>query len=240
MNAARELNTKPIKNTLVKELRRIGIQPDGVLAAAHKPLPDGERRKIALFTNVPEKAVISVIDQDNIHKIPRWLNGQQLDQLVVDQFRLQDKAAPTADLSEWDAVVDAAEHPIDEVTIAVVGKYVDHKDAYKSVGEALKHGGIRQRTRVNLKWLEAEDVERDGADTVLAGVDAILVPGGFGERGFEGKVNARRYAREKGVPYLGICYGMQAAVVEFCRNVCGLKAPTPPKTTRKPPSRLSG
>ena len=162
-------------------MRSICIQPDVLLCRSEQPLPDGERRKIALFTNVPEKAVISVVDQDNIHKIPRWLNGQQLDQLVVDQLHLQDKAAPVADLSEWDAVVDAAEHPIDEVTIAVVGKYVDHKDAYKSVGEALKHGGIRQRTRVNLKWLESEDVEREGAAKVLAGVDGILVPGGFGD-----------------------------------------------------------
>jgi CTP synthase len=165
--------------------------------------------------------VISVVDQDNIHKIPRWLHGQGLDQLVVDQLQLHGKAH-AADLSEWDAVVDAGEHPIDEVTIAVVGKYVDHKDAYKSVGEALKHGGIRQRTRVNLKWLEAEDVERDGADALLAGVDGILVPGGFGDRGFEGKVLTARYARETGMPYFGICYGMQAAVVEVARNLAGL------------------
>ena len=219
--AAGELKTKPTQHS-VKELRGIGIQPDVLLCRSEKPLPDGERRKIALFTNVPEKAVISVIDQDNIHKIPRWLNGQQLDQLAVDQLRLQGKAAPVADLSEWDAVVDASTHPIDEVTIAVVGKYVDHKDAYKSVGEALKHGGIRQRTRVNLKWLESEDVERDGAAKVLAGVDGILVPGGFGDRGFEGKVMTSQFAREHNVPYFGICYGMQAAVVDVARNLAGL------------------
>ena len=219
--AAGELKTKPTQHS-VKELRSIGIQPDVLLCRSEQPLPDGERRKIALFTNVPEKAVISVIDQDNIHKIPRWLNGQQLDQLAVDQLRLQGKAAPVADLSEWDAVVDASTHPIDEVTIAVVGKYVDHKDAYKSVGEALKHGGIRQRTRVTLKWIEAEDIERDGAATVLAGVDGILVPGGFGDRGFEGKVLTAQFARERKLPYFGICYGMQAAVVDVARNLAGL------------------
>ena len=220
--AAGELKTKPTQHS-VKELRSIGIQPDVLLCRSEQPLPEGERRKIALFTNVPEKAVISVIDQDNIHKIPRWLKEQQLDQLVVDQLRIV-KAAPKADLSEWDAVVDAVQHPIDEVTIAVVGKYVDHKDAYKSVGEALKHGGIRQRTRVNLKWIESGDVEREGAEAVLAGVDGILVPGGFGDRGFEGKVQTSKYARESGIPYFGICYGMQAAVVDAARNLAGLEA----------------
>ncbi|MFT4179251.1 MAG: CTP synthase [Thermomonas sp.] len=218
--AAGELKTKPTQHS-VKELRSIGIQPDVLLCRSEQPLPEGERRKIALFTNVQEKAVISVVDQDNIHKIPRWLHEQGLDQLAVDQLHLQGKAG-AADLSEWDAVVDASEHPIDEVTIAVVGKYVDHKDAYKSVGEALKHGGIRQRTRVNLKWLESEDVERDGADKVLAGIDGILVPGGFGDRGFEGKVLTARHARETGVPYFGICYGMQAAVVDVARHLAGL------------------
>ena len=220
--AAGELKTKPTQHS-VKELRSIGIQPDVLLCRSEQPLPEGERRKIALFTNVPEKAVISVLDQDNIHKIPRLLNAQHLDQLVVDQLRLGDRAAAVADLSEWDAVVDAAQHPIDEVTIAIVGKYVDHKDAYKSVGEALKHGGIRQRTRVNLKWIESGDVEREGAQAVLAGVDGILVPGGFGDRGFEGKVLTSQYARESGVPYFGICYGMQAAVVDAARNLAGLE-----------------
>ena len=220
--AAGELKTKPTQHS-VKELRSIGIQPDVLLCRSEQPLPDGERRKIALFTNVPEKAVITVLDQDNIHKIPRLLNAQQLDQLVVDQLHLGERAAATADLSEWDAVVDAAQHPIDEVTIAIVGKYVDHKDAYKSVGEALKHGGIRQRTRVQLKWIESGDIERDGAQAVLAGVDGILVPGGFGDRGFEGKVETARFARESGVPYFGICYGMQAAVVDAARHVAGLQ-----------------
>ncbi|MDE2407148.1 MAG: CTP synthase [Xanthomonadaceae bacterium] len=216
--AAGELKTKPTQHS-VKELRSIGIQPDVLICRSEQPLPDGERRKIALFTNVPEKAVISAIDLDNIHKIPRWFHAQALDQIVVDQLHL---AAGPVDLSEWDAVVDAAQHPDDEVTIAVVGKYVDHKDAYKSVGEALKHGGIRQRTRVNLKWLEAEDVERDGAARVLAGVDGVLVPGGFGDRGFEGKVLTAQHARETGLPYFGICYGMQAAVVDVARHLAGL------------------
>src|SRR5690606_4651442 len=218
--AAGELKTKPTQHS-VKELRGIGIQPDVLMCRSEKPLPDGERRKIALFTNVPEKAVISAIDLDNIHKIPRWLHAQQLDQIVVEQLRLGGKARE-ADLSEWDAVVDAAEHPDDEVTIAVVGKYIDHKDAYKSVGEALKHGGIRQRTRVNLKWLEAGDVETAGAAALLAGVDGVLVPGGFGDRGFEGKVLTSQYARATGLPSFGICYGMQAAVVDVARHEAGL------------------
>ncbi len=218
--AAGELKTKPTQHS-VKELRGIGIQPDVLMCRSEKPLPDGERRKIALFTNVPEKAVVSAIDLDNIHKIPRWLHTQGLDQLVVEQLRLDGKAR-AADLSEWDAVVDAAEHPDGEVTIAVVGKYIDHKDAYKSVGEALKHGGIRQRTRVNLKWLEAGDLEREGAAALLADVDGVLVPGGFGDRGFEGKVLTSQYARATGLPYFGICYGMQAAVVDMARHEAGL------------------
>lgn len=218
---AGELKTKPTQHS-VKELRSIGIQPDVLLCRSEQPLPEGERRKIALFTNVAEKSVISVIDQDNIHKIPRWFHTQGLDQIVVEQLRLEGKAKD-ADLSEWDAVVDASAHPEDTVIIAVVGKYVDHKDAYKSVGEALKHGGIRQRTKVLLKWLEAEDVEREGAAKVLADVDGVLVPGGFGDRGFEGKVQTSKYARETGLPYFGICYGMQAAVVDAARHLAGLE-----------------
>ncbi len=218
--AAGEIKTKPTQHS-VKELRSIGIQPDVLLCRSEQPLPDGERRKIALFTNVPERAVISAMDLDNIYKIPMWLHAQQLDQIVVEHLHL-DKARPDADLSEWQAVVDATEHPIDEVTIGIVGKYVDHKDAYKSVGEALRHGGVRQRTKVNLKWLESEDIERDGAEVALAGLDGVLVPGGFGDRGFEGKVLSAQYARENGLPYFGICYGMQAAVVDAARNLAGL------------------
>ncbi|MBS3958434.1 MAG: CTP synthase [Xanthomonadaceae bacterium] len=217
--AAGELKTKPTQHS-VKELRSIGIQPDVLLCRSEQPLPDSERRKIALFTNVPENAVISAIDLDNIYKIPGWLHRQGLDEIVVDRLRLEARVRP-ADLSEWNAVVDAMEHPVDEVTVAIVGKYVDHQDAYKSLAEALKHGGLRQRTKVKLRWLESEQVERDGV-AVLAGVDAILVPGGFGDRGFEGKVATARHARENRIPYFGICYGMQAAVVDVARHKAGL------------------
>jgi CTP synthase len=218
--AAGELKTKPTQHS-VKELRSIGIQPDILLCRSEQPLPDGERRKIALFTNVAESAVISAVDVGNIYEIPLWFHSQKLDQIVVEYLGLGERAG-AANLSEWEAVVDASEHPVDEVTVAVVGKYVDHQDAYKSLSEALKHGGIRQRTRVKLKWLESEQVEREGAATALAGVDAILVPGGFGDRGFEGKILTSQYARENGIPYFGICYGMQAAVVDVARNLAGL------------------
>ncbi|QND80338.1 CTP synthase [Pseudoxanthomonas mexicana] len=216
--AAGELKTKPTQHS-VKELRSIGIQPDVLLCRSEQPIPDSERRKISLFTNVPERAVISVPDVDVLYRIPMGLHGQGLDEIVLRQFRIDN--AKSADLSEWEAAVDATLNPLDEVTIAVVGKYVDHQDAYKSVGEALKHGGLRQRTRVNLKWIEAQDLE--GTDmALLQGVDGILVPGGFGDRGFEGKVLTSRFAREHKVPYFGICYGMQAAVVDYARHVAGL------------------
>ncbi len=237
--AAGELKTKPTQHS-VKELRSIGIQPDVLLCRSEQPLPDGERRKIALFTNVPEKAVISAVDLDNIHKIPMWLHAQGLDQIVVERLGLKDQAAESADLSQWLDVVDAVEHPIDEVTIAVVGKYVDHKDAYKSVGEALRHGGIRQRTRVTLKWIESQDVERLGAETALAGVDGVLVPGGFGDRGFEGKVLTAQYAREHKLPYFGICYGMQAAVVDVARHVAGLDGANSTENDKRSPHPVIG
>lgn len=216
--AAGELKTKPTQHS-VKELRSIGIQPDVLLCRSEQEIPDGERRKIALFTNVSERAVISVPDVDVLYKIPTGLHKQGLDDFVVDRLRLP--VSGPADLSEWEAAVDATLHPLDEVTIAVVGKYVDHKDAYKSVGEALKHGGLRQHTRVNLKWLESQDIEEQG-DAALRDVDGILVPGGFGDRGFEGKVLTARFARENRVPYFGICYGMQAAVVDYARHVLDL------------------
>ena len=237
--AAGELKTKPTQHS-VKELRSIGIQPDVLLCRSEQPLPDSERRKIASFTNVSEKAVISVMDLDNIHKIPMWLHAQGLDQVVTERLRLDDRAAKSADLSEWLAVVEAAEYPIDEVVIGIVGKYVDHKDAYKSVGEALKHGGIRQRTRVELKWIESQDIERDGADKVLAGLDGLLVPGGFGDRGFEGKVLTSQYAREQGIPYLGICYGMQAAVVDIARNLAGLEDANSTENDKRTPHPVIG
>jgi CTP synthase len=234
--AAGELKTKPTQHS-VKELRSIGIQPDVLLCRSEQPLPESERRKIALFTNVHEKAVISAIDLDNIYKIPLWLHEQQLDQIVVDRLRLE--ADKIADLSDWKAVVDAMEHPVDEVTIAVVGKYVDHADAYKSLAEALKHGGLRQRTRVKLKWLESEQVEKQGV-SVLQGVDGILVPGGFGDRGFEGKVATARYAREQRIPYFGICYGMQAAVVDYARHVAGLEGANSTENDRATPHPVIG
>ncbi|MFN8901697.1 MAG: CTP synthase [Lysobacteraceae bacterium] len=228
--AAGELKTKPTQHS-VKELRSIGIQPDVLLCRSEQPLPDGERRKIALFTNVPENAVISAVDLDKIYNIPGCLHQQGLDQIVVERLRLDAKAKP-ADLSEWNAVVDAMEHPVDAVTVAIVGKYVDHQDAYKSLAEALKHGGLRQRTKVTLKWLESEQVEKEGTG-VLAGVDAILVPGGFGDRGFEGKVATAKHARENRIPYFGICYGRQAAVVDVARHKAGLAGANTTENDRK-------
>jgi CTP synthase len=228
--AAGELKTKPTQHS-VKELRSIGIQPDVLLCRSEQPLPEGERRKIALFTNVPENAVISAVDLDNIYKIPSWLHAQGLDQIVVERLRLESKVGP-ANLSEWNAVVDAMEHPVDAVTVAIVGKYVDHQDAYKSLAEALKHGGLRQRTKVSLKWFESEQVETEGP-SILNGVDAILVPGGFGDRGFEGKVSTARHARENGIPYFGICYGMQAAVVDVARHRAGLEGANTTENDRK-------
>ncbi|HEX7340038.1 MAG TPA: CTP synthase [Rhodanobacteraceae bacterium] len=219
IKAAGELKTKPTQHS-VKELRSIGIQPDVLVCRSEQPLPDAERRKIALFTNVAESAVISASDVDVIYKLPLSLNAQGLDDIVVERLGLD---AKPVDLDEWKGVIDAVEHPRDEVTIAIVGKYVEHKDAYKSLGEALRHGGIKQHARVNLKWLDSEQVEVHGADAVLADVDAILVPGGFGKRGFEGKIQAAQYARERRIPYFGICYGMHAAVIDFARNVAGLQ-----------------
>ncbi|HET7358604.1 MAG TPA: CTP synthase [Rhodanobacteraceae bacterium] len=218
IKAAGEIKTKPTQHS-VKELRSIGIQPDILLCRCEQPLPEAERRKIALFTNVPEKAVISALDVDIIYRLPLWLHNQGLDTIVVDQLRLD---AKPADLSEWQRTVEAVEHPRDSVTVAIVGKYVEHKDAYKSLGEALRHGGIRQSTRVDLKWLDSEQIESAGARALLGDVDAILVPGGFGKRGFEGKIQAAQFARENGIPYFGICYGMHAAVVDFARHVAGL------------------
>ena len=219
IKAAGETKTKPTQHS-VKELRSIGIQADILICRSEEPLPAADRRKIALFTNVPERAVISAEDVDVIYKLPFSLHAQGLDQLVVD--RLQLKAKP-ADLSEWQRTVDAVENPKGEVDIVIVGKYVEHKDAYKSLGEALRHGGIQCETRVNLHWIESEDIERNGAAAMLADADAVLVPGGFGKRGFEGKISAAQYARENRIPYFGICYGMHAAAIEFARNVAGMK-----------------
>jgi CTP synthase len=213
-----EIKTKPTQHS-VKELRSIGIQPDVLVCRSEQALPDEQRRKIALFTNVQERAVISAQDVDDIYRLPIVFRDQGIDQIVVEQLGLD---VPDADLSEWEAVVNARRNPETDVTIALVGKYIDLRDSYISLSEALKHAGIRCRTQVNIRYIEAQQLETEGT-TCLAGVDAILVPGGFGDRGVEGKIKTVRYARENGIPYLGICLGLQAAVVEFARNVAGLK-----------------
>jgi CTP synthase len=212
-----EIKTKPTQHS-VKELRGIGIQPDILLCRAKDPLPDEQRRKIALFTNVEERAVISAIDADDIYKIPMLLRDQGLDDIVVKRLGL---TVPPADLAAWQQVVQAKAHPDGVVDIAMVGKYVQMRDSYISLNEALIHGGLKSRTRVNVHFVESTDIELRGTDC-LEGMDAILVPGGFGERGIEGKIAAVRFAREKKIPYLGICLGMQVAVIEFGRDVLGL------------------
>ncbi len=217
IGAAGELKTKPTQHS-VKELREIGIQPDILLCRADRPVPDDERRKIALFTNVQSEAVISAVDADSIYKIPGLLHDQMLDEIVCHKLGILARAA---DLSVWKKLVHALEHPEHEVNVAFVGKYVDLTESYKSLIEALLHAGIHTRSKVNIHYLDSEEIERNGTAN-LAGMDAILVPGGFGKRGTEGKIAAIRYARENQVPYLGICLGMQLATIEFARHVAGL------------------
>jgi CTP synthase len=212
-----EIKTKPTQHS-VKELRSIGIQPDILLCRAQTKVPDEQRRKIALFTNVEERAVISAVDADDLYKIPMLLHEEGLDDIVVDKLRLD---VPPADLSEWRQVVAAKTNPDTTVTIAMVGKYVNLRDSYISLTEALIHAGVRTRTRVKIQFVEATDVEKHGT-SLLDGVDAILVPGGFGERGIEGKIQAIQYARENRIPYLGICLGMQLAIIEYARSVANL------------------
>jgi len=213
-----EIKTKPTQHS-VKELRSIGIQPDILLCRCQQSLPDEQRRKIALFTNVEERAVISAVDSDDIYKIPLLLHEQHLDEIVVDKLGFN---VPPADLSDWRSVVMAKQNPEAAVDIAMVGKYVQIRDSYISLNEALMHGGIKTRTRVNIHYIESQDLERAGTGA-MARMDAILVPGGFGDRGIEGKIQAVRYARENRIPYLGICLGMQLAIIEFARNVMALK-----------------
>jgi CTP synthase len=213
-----EIKTKPTQHS-VKELRSIGIQPDILVCRSEQQLPQEQRRKIALFTNVPEKAVISATDVDDLYKIPAMMQREGLDDIVAAQLKLD---LPPADLSEWDEVVAAKQNPDGEVNVAMVGKYVDFRDSYISLSEALLHGGIHTRTRVNIHYIESQDIEERGIDC-LRGMDGIVVPGGFGDRGIEGKIRAVRFARESGIPYLGICLGMQVAVIEFARNVAGLE-----------------
>jgi CTP synthase len=218
LGGAGEIKTKPTQHS-VKELRGIGIQPDILLCRCSQTLPDEQRRKIALFTNVEERAVISAVDSDDIYKIPMLLHEQDLDDIVIDKLRLD--AAPT-DLSEWRAVVAAKQNPEAVVDIGMVGKYVQIRDSYISLNESLMHGGIKTRTRVNIHYFESQDIERSGP-SALQGMDAILVPGGFGDRGIEGKIQAIRFARENRIPYLGICLGMQLAIIEYSRHVLALK-----------------
>ena len=219
LKAAKEIKTKPTQHS-VKELRSIGIVADIIMARCEREISEEERAKIALFTNVSKEAVITALDaKDSIYEIPLLLHEQGLDDIVVERLGL---TAGKADLSRWKEVVDRLTNTRHEVNVAMVGKYVEHSDAYKSLTEAMTHGGLRHRIKVNILKVDSEQLEENGIKA-LEGADAILVPGGFGERGFEGKVMAIRYARENNIPYLGICFGMQAAVVEFARNVCGLE-----------------
>ncbi len=215
---AGETKTKPTQHS-VKELRSIGVQPEILLCRSEKEVDVDSRRKIALFTNVAERAVVPLPDAKTIYSIPQMLQDYQLDQIVLENFGLE---APEADLSEWSAVVDGKVNPEHEITVAMVGKYMELLDAYKSLNESLVHAGIHTKTKVNVKYINAEDVETQGI-SLIEDADAILVPGGFGERGLEGKLTAVKYARENKIPYLGICLGMQSVVIEFARNVLGLK-----------------
>lgn len=218
LKTAGEVKTKPTQHS-VKELRSLGIQPDILICRSEVSFPANERAKIALFCNVQEKSVISLRDVDSIYKIPALLKQQGLDQICVERFGLD---CPEADLSEWEKVVSEEANTTSEVVIGMVGKYTELPDAYKSVNEALKHGGLKNAATVKIKYIDSQDVEIKGL-YVLEGVDAILIPGGFGERGVEGKILAAQYARENKIPYLGICLGMQVALIEFARNVAGLK-----------------
>lgn len=215
---AGELKTKPTQHS-VKELRSIGIQPDILICRSDRTLPPSEKAKIALFTNVEEKAVISLKDVDSIYKIPAILNAQGLERLISDRFKLPEQEV---DLTEWEQVLYAEANPNGEVNVAMVGKYMDLTEAYKSLIESLKHAGLQNRLTVNIDYVDAEDIEKKGIG-LLDNADAILVPGGFGERGVEGKVQTVEYARENKIPYLGICLGMQVAVIEYARNVAKLE-----------------
>ncbi|WP_089376114.1 CTP synthase [Methylobacillus rhizosphaerae] len=232
---AGELKTKPTQHS-VKELREIGIQPDILLCRADRAIPEDEKRKIALFTNVPHEAVISVIDADSIYSIPRMLHEQMLDEIVCHKLNLLARAA---DLSSWNRIVHTLKNPKHEVNIAFVGKYVDLTESYKSLTEALIHAGIHNESKVNIHYIDSEDVEKQGTGE-LEKMDAILVPGGFGKRGTEGKIAAIRYARESRTPYLGICLGMQLAVIEFARNVAKLKDANSTEFDAKTPHPLVG
>jgi len=220
ISSAGELKTKPTQHS-VKELRSIGIQPDILLCRCDREIPRSERRKIALFCNVREEAVIQALDVASIYEVPLAYHRQGLDREVLAAFGIKDAQPPH--LEKWQAIADAIANPEGEVTIAIVGKYTGLKDAYKSLNEALFHGGIANRVKVKLEWIESEVFEREDPAPYLEDVDGILVPGGFGERGSEGKILAARFARERGVPYFGICFGMQMAVIEAARDLVGVK-----------------
>ncbi len=216
ISAVGEIKTKPTQHS-VKELRSIGIQPDCLICRTDQVISENEKKKMALFTNVEESAIISAIDVDSIYKIPKVLHEQNLDEIVIRKFGLD---LPKADLTEWNNVVDAINNPEKGVNIAMVGKYIGLADSYKSLSEALIHAGIKNRTKINITYIDSEEIEKNGTEC-LQSMDAILVPGGFGNRGIEGKINAVKYARENDVPYLGICLGMQVAVIEIARDLAG-------------------
>ena len=217
--SAGELKTKPTQHS-VKELRSIGIQPDILLCRTDRPIPEGERRKLALFCNVRESAVIEARDVDNIYAVPEAYSAEGLDREVLAAFGIEDKGAPS--LARWHEINERVRNPEGEVTIAIVGKYTGMKDAYKSLNEALTHGGIANKVRVNLEWIESDVFEHEDPAPFLEQVNGILVPGGFGQRGAEGKIRAAQFARERHVPYFGICFGMQMACIEAARNLCGI------------------
>jgi len=217
LKTANEVKTKPTQHS-VKELLSIGIQPDVLICRSENNIPAHEKSKIALFCNVPERAVISMRDVDSIYKIPQLIKAQGLDQFVCDRFGIK---APEADLSEWEQVIYEEANPTGEVVVGMVGKYIELPDAYKSVNEALKHAGLKNRVSVKIQYIDSQDVESKGVE-ILKNLDAILVPGGFGYRGVEGKILAAQYARENNVPYLGICLGMQVAMIEIARHCAGM------------------
>ncbi|WP_078083436.1 CTP synthase [Microbulbifer mangrovi] len=236
LGTAGETKTKPTQHS-VKELRSIGLQPDILLCRSERAIDDDSRRKIALFTNVEERAVVPLPDAKTIYGVPRMLHEYGLDEIVVEKLQLECEAP---DLSEWDAVVDGKLNPQHEIKIAMVGKYMELLDAYKSLIESLVHAGIKNRTKITIDYINAEDVEGEGGLDLIKGADAILVPGGFGERGLEGKLESVRYARENNIPFLGICLGLQSVVIEYARNVLGLEGANSTEFDTKTPHPVIG
>ncbi len=232
---AGELKTKPTQHS-VKELRSIGIQPDMLVCRSDRPLPPGEKAKIALFTNVKEQAVVSIEDVPSIYQIPQVLLSQKVDSFICDRFKLDPKPA---DLKEWEEVLYREANPQGNVDIAMVGKYMDLTEAYKSLTEALKHAGLHTRQKVRIHYVDSQDIEKNGTDK-LQGMDAILIPGGFGERGVEGKILTAKFARENKIPYLGICLGMQVAVIEYARHMAGMDNANSTEFNKQSPNPVVG